>query len=97
MTVPNLGTLILEMAASEEVEKKSEEILERARAAWPLDPGAFLLGMGVGQWVAIGKSDAEVLALVTLALGKIRAFLPDLERDLDLGHDRDLKPKGPPS
>jgi hypothetical protein len=74
MTTTGIDTDILELVMSEEVEKKTEAILELAGSCWP-DRGAFLIGVGVGEYVALGKSDAEIESLVRLALEKLRAFL----------------------
>lgn len=75
MMTPPIDTDILDLVMSDDVEKKTESILELAGSCWP-DRGAFLIGMGVGEYVALGKSDAEIVSLVNLALEKLRQFLP---------------------
>ena len=74
MTTP-IDAQILEGLSNEVVETNAKRIIELAAEAWPLDVGSFLAGLGVGQMVATGKSDAEVMAIVAASLEKLRAFM----------------------
>lgn len=57
------------------VQARTAAILEIARQVQPDNIGPYLMGIGMGELIGLGRSDAEIVAMTSAALGKLRELI----------------------
>lgn len=72
---------VLALIANDHIQARTAAILEIARQAQPNDIGAYLMGIGMGELLSAGRSDEEIVAIMTESLGRLRALITELHRE----------------